>query len=82
MEICTSYYYKLSDQIDATIIRFSQKVKNGNCQGIWYVVIKSVEEMLVSDFPMVVCECGIDSSVLTAMAKQSQPNIQLFTADI
>ena len=44
---------------------------------------KSVEEMLVSDFPMgSFVSGGIDSSLLTAMAKKSQPNIQLFTADI
>jgi asparagine synthase (glutamine-hydrolysing) len=84
LEISEDYYYKLSDQVDANYHNdLAKKPKSEIVKEFDALLSKSVEEMLVSDFPMgSFVSGGIDSSILTAMAKQSQPNIQLFTADI
>lgn len=84
LEISEEYYYKLSDQVDANYHKdLAKKPKSEIVKEFDTLLSKSVEEMLVSDFPMgSFVSGGIDSSILTAMAKKSQPNIQLFTADI
>ncbi|MES2863783.1 MAG: asparagine synthase (glutamine-hydrolyzing) [Bacteroidota bacterium] len=84
LEISEDYYYKLSDQVDANYHKeLAKKPKSEIVKEFDNLLSKSVEEMLVSDFPMgSFVSGGIDSSILTAMAKKSQPNIQLFTADI
>jgi asparagine synthase (glutamine-hydrolysing) len=84
LEVSEDYYYKLSDQVDANYHKeLAKKPKSEIVKEFDALLSKSVEEMLVSDFPMgSFVSGGIDSSILSAMAKQSQPNIQLFTADI
>ena len=84
LEVSEDYYYKLSDQIDAKYYNdLAKKPKSEIVKEFDALLSKSVEEMLVSDFPMgSFVSGGIDSSILSAMAKKSQPNIQLFTADI
>lgn len=84
LEISEEYYYKLSDQVDANYHKdLARKPKSEIVKEFDNLLSKSVDEMLVSDFPMgSFVSGGIDSSVLTAMAQKSQPNIQLFTADI
>ena len=84
LEISEDYYYKLSDQVDANYHKdLAKKPKSEIVKEFDTLLSKSVDEMLVSDFPMgSFVSGGIDSSILTAMAKKSQPNIQLFTADI
>lgn len=84
LDISEDYYYKLSDQVDANYHNdLAKKPKSEIVKEFDSLLSKSVEEMLVSDFPMgSFVSGGIDSSVLTAIAKQSQPDIQLFTADI
>jgi asparagine synthase (glutamine-hydrolysing) len=82
--ISEDYYYKLSDQVDANYHKeLASKPKQEIVKEFDALLSKSVDEMLVSDFPMgSFVSGGIDSSLLTAMAKKTQPNIQLFTADI
>ena len=84
LEISEEYYYKLSDQVDAKYHKdLAKKPKSEIVKEFDTLLSKSVDEMLISDFPMgSFVSGGIDSSILTAMAKKSQPNIQLFTADI
>jgi asparagine synthase (glutamine-hydrolysing) len=84
LEISEDYYYKLADQVDVKYHNdLAKKPKQEIIKEFDTLLSKSVEEMLVSDFPMgSFVSGGIDSSVLTAMAQKSQPNIKLFTADI
>lgn len=84
LEISESYYYKLSDQVDAKYHQeLAKKPKAEIVKEFDTLLSKSVEEMLVSDFPMgSFVSGGIDSSVLTAISKKFQPKIELFTADI
>lgn len=83
-EITEDFYYKLSDQVDAHYHKeLNKKPTSEIVKDFDALLSKSVEEMLVSDFPMgSFVSGGIDSSLLSAMAKKNQPKIQLFTADI
>ncbi len=83
-EVSEDYYYKLSDQIDANYHKeLAKKPKSEIVKEFDTLLSKSVEEMLMSDFSMgSFVSGGIDSSVITAMAKKHQPDLQLFTADI
>ena len=84
LEVSETYYYKLADQVDSKYHQeLAKKPKLEIVKEFDTLLSKSVEEMLVSDFPMgSFVSGGIDSSVLTAISKQYQPNIELFTADI
>lgn len=84
LETSEFYYYKLSDQVDAKYHQeLAKKPKSEIVKEFDTLLSKSVEEMLVSDFPMgSFVSGGIDSSLLTAISKQYQPNIELYTADI
>lgn len=84
LEVSESFYYKLSDQVDAKYHQeLAKKPKAEIVKEFDTLLSKSVQEMLVSDFPMgSFVSGGIDSSLLSAISKKYQPNIELFTADI
>jgi asparagine synthase (glutamine-hydrolysing) len=77
-------YYRLSDDVDEKIFNeLSRKSKNQILSDFEDLVSNSVKEMLVSDSPMgSFVSGGIDSSIITAIAKKFSPNLSLFTADI
>ncbi len=78
------FYYKLCDQVDPLYHKeLSQKPKSEIVKDFDNLLTQSVEEMLVSDFPMgAFVSGGIDSSLLSAIAQKFKPDLALFTADI
>lgn len=77
-------YYKLSDDIDENL--FNEQKKKSKKQVITEfenLLGSSVEQMLTSDFPVgSLVSGGIDSSIISSLAKQYCPNIELYTANI
>lgn len=77
-------YFKLENYVNQHRFNESNKMsKNAILDEFDSLLNQSVKEMLVSDFKMgSFVSGGIDSSIITGIAKQYNSNLSLFTADI
>lgn len=84
LNLSEHFYYRLANDIDVQLHNdLKKRSKKQVVDQFDRLMSKSVEEMLVSDFPMgAFVSGGIDSSILSAIAKEKISDLSLFTADI
>lgn len=84
LNLSEHFYYRLANDVDVHLHNDLKKLsKKQIVDQFDNLMSKSVEEMLVSDFPMgAFVSGGIDSSIITALAKEKISDFSLFTADI
>lgn len=77
-------YYQIADVID---VSYHNELKKLSTKAVVdkfdALLTKSTSEMMVSDFQMgAFVSGGIDSSIVSAIAKEKDPNFKLFTTDV
>lgn len=78
------YYYKMVDDFDPELYRdLDRQPTSAVLTEFDRLMAQSVERMLVSDVPVgTLVSGGIDSSLISAYAGKSHPDLKLFTANV